>query len=333
MKLGINSLFILPFEFEEGLRLSSELGAKMIELGTAGEPSRKYCDYEKLLADQGERQRWLDTLKKYDLEISALTAHGAMLSPDKAVTADYMDRFQKVCKLAELTGVDRLTLNSGTPEGAEGETTPCWVVDPTSAENRAILRWQWEQRVIPVWTELARIAGDHGCKLAIEPWIGNIIHSPMSLMQLREAIGPIIGCNLDPSHLFVQQIDVIETIRFLDDALFHIHMKDTRIDPRNLRLRGVLDTTTPMANPQDRAWTFGLVGWGHDEQFWRDFITNLRFINYTGALSVEMEVDYMQVEDGLRKSFEYLRPLVMAPAPEPGTKWYEECGFHGIVED
>ena len=62
-------------------------------------------------------------------------------------------------------------------------------------------------------------------------------------------------------------------------------------------------------------------------------MTNLRFINYTGALSVEMEVDYMNVEEGLRKSFEYLRPLVMGPAPEPGTKWYEHCGFHGFVED
>jgi len=91
--------------------------------------------------------------------------------------------------------------------------------------------------------------------------------------------------------------------------------------------------STPMANPQDRAWTFGLVGWGHDEKFWRDFITNLRFINYTGALSVEMEVDYMNVEDGVRKYFDFLRPLVMGSAPEPGAKWYERCGFHGIVED
>lgn len=333
MKLGINSLFILCFEFEEGLRISSELGARMIELGTAGEPSRKYCDPDKLLANRSDLDRWLDTLKKYELEISAFSVHGAMLSPDKQQAEDYLVHFRKVCRLAETVGVDCLTLNSGTAEGAEGESTPCWVVDPTSAENRAILRWQWEQRVIPVWTELARIAGDHGCRLAIEPWIGNVVHSPMSLMKLREAIGPIIGCNLDPSHLFVQQVDVLETIRFLGDALFHVHMKDTRIDERNLRLRGVLDTTTAMASPQDRAWTFGLVGWGHDEKFWRDFITNLRFINYTGALSVEMEVDYMDVEDGLRKSFEYLRPLVMEAAPEPGTKWYELCGFHGMVED
>jgi len=60
---------------------------------------------------------------------------------------------------------------------------------------------------------------------------------------------------------------------------------------------------------------------------------NLRFINYTGALSVEMEADYMEVKDGLRKSFDFLRPLVMRPAPDPGTKWYDHRGFHGIVEN
>ena len=333
VKLAINSLFILPLDFEEGLSFARDLGAEMMEVVTLGGPSRKYCDFEKLVSDRGELERWLDALKEHGLEISALTAHGFPLAPSREVAEAYLTYFRKVCKLAEVAGVDRLTLNSGTPEGAAGESTPCWIVDPSSAENRAILRWQWEERLIPKFTEYARIAADHGCLLAIEPWIGNIIYSPMTLMKLREAVGSTIGCNLDPSHLFVQQIDVLETIRFLGEALLHVHMKDTRIDERNLRLRGLLDTTTPMASPQDRAWTFGLVGWGHDEKFWRDFITNLRFIGYEGALSVEMEVDYVGVLDGVKKSFEYLRPLVMEGPPEPGARWYEICGFHGIVED
>ena len=83
MKLGINSLFILPFEFEEGLKFARDLGAEMIEIGTLGEPSRKYCDPEKLLADKGHLDRWLDVLKEHGLEISTITAHGSPLSPDK----------------------------------------------------------------------------------------------------------------------------------------------------------------------------------------------------------------------------------------------------------
>ena len=333
MKLGINTLFILLFDFEEGLRFARDQGAEMIEVACIGGHAAKYCDLDKLLADRGELNRWLDTLKEYGFEISAFSHHGEPLSPNKEVSEAYSRRFRRVCELAAAAGVDRLTLNSGCPEAASGENTPCWIVDPTNARNRAILRWQWEERVIPFWREHAKIAEDHGCKLAIEPWIGDIVHSPMTLMKLRDAIGPIIGCNLDASHFFVQQIDVLEAIRFLGDALLHTHIKDTRIDDRNLKLRGLLDTTTPMPNPQDRAWTFTLVGWGHDEKFWRDFITNLRFIGYEGALSVEMECDYMDVKDGLEKSFAFLRPLVMEQAPAPGTKWYEYPGFHSIVED
>jgi sugar phosphate isomerase/epimerase len=333
MKLGINSLFLLGFDFEEGLRLSHQLGAQAIEIATLGEPSRRYCDPDKLLADRGELARWLDTIGEHGLEISALTAHGDILSPNREVAEGYLSQFHNICRLAEASGVDCLTLNSGTPEGAPGETTPSWIVDISNAKNRSVLRWQWEQRVIPVWTRLAAIASDHGCQLAIEPWIGNVVHSPLSLMRLREAVGAVIGCNLDPSHLFVQQVDVLETIRFLGDALLHVHMKDTRIDERNLGIRGLLDTTTPMTSPQDRAWTFGLVGWGHDEKFWRDFITNLRFVGYSGAISVEMEVDYLEVSDGLRKSFEFLRPLVMEAPPAPGTNWYEQAGLHGFAQD
>lgn len=333
MKLGINTLFLLPLEFEEGLGFARDLGAKMIEIAIMGEPSRKYCDPEKLLGNRDALSRWLGVLEEHGLEISALTAHGASLSPDREAEAGWVDHFRRVCKLAEAAGVGCITLNAGTPEGAPGDKTPCWIVDPYSAANRAILRWQWEERVIPAWKEYARIAQDHGCKLAIEPWIGNIVYSPMTLWKLREAIGPVIGCNLDPSHLFIQQIDILETIRFLGDALFHVHMKDMRIDQRNLRLLGTLDTTASMTHPQDRSWTFGLVGWGHDEKFWRDFITNLRFIGYEGSLSVEMEVDYIDVLDGLRKAFEYLCPLIMEPAPGPGKTWFEYGGLDFLVKD
>ena len=76
-----------------------------------------------------------------------------------------------------------------------------------------------------------------------------------------------------------------------------------------------------------------MIGWGHDQQFWRDFITTLRFVGYEGALSVEMECDYMDVREGLEKSIEFLRPLVMGALPEKGSGWWELAGFHQITED
>ena len=332
MKIGVNTLFLVHFEFEEGLRFVQERGTQMIEISVVGEASRKYCDPDKLLADRGELDRWLDTLKRYGLEISALAAHGDALSPNKDVAEGFSRQFRQACELAEAAGVDRLTLNSGLPAGAPDDTSPCWVVDPSKPHNRSILRWQWEERVIPVWRQYAKIAQDHGCLLCIEPWIGDVVHSPTKLMRLRDEIGPVIGCNLDPSHLFVQQIDVLETILYLSEAIYHVHIKDTRFNTQRLKLQGLLDTT-PLLNPQERPWNFTLIGWGHDHRFWSDFITNLRFVGYEGALSVEMESDYMNVTEGLEKSFAYVRSLALEEAPAPDTHWWEYAGFHGIMED
>lgn len=333
MNIGVNTLFLLPFDFEEGLDFAQKQGVEMIEIACLGEASRKYCDLPKLLSDPEALKRWKGALDDHGFTISAYSAHGNGLSPDPAEARQYSEHFRRVCRLAEATGVDLLTLNAGSPPGAPGDSCPCWVVDPTNARNRAILRWQWEERVIPFWREHAAVARDHGCRLAFEPWIGDIVHTPVTVMKLREAIGPIVGCNLDPSHLFVQHIDVLETIAYLGDRLLHVHIKDTRMEPRNLKLQGLLDTTQTPSNPEKRSWTFNLIGWGHDRRFWRDFITTLRFIGYEGALSVEMECDYMDVREGLEKSIQFLKPLVMGPPPGKGTGWWELAGFHQITED
>ncbi len=332
MKLGLNSLFLPNLEFEEGLRYAQDLGVEVIEMACIGGPSSRYCDPDKLLAHQGELDRWLDALERHGLKVSGFCAHGEPLSPDKEVSDAYSRRFRQICRLAEAATVDRLTTNSGIPEGAPGDTAPCWVVDSFKPHNRSILRWQWEERVIPFWREHARIAQDHGCLLAIEPQIGEVIYTPQTLMKLRQAIGPVIGCNLDPSHLLAQQIDPNEAILFMADAIYHVHIKDTRIDPRKVRQQGWLDLS-PHIEPEKRTWHFAVIGWGHGERFWREFITNLRFVGYEGALSVEMECAYLQVQDGVEKSIAFLKPLLLEDAPAPGERWWEHAGSPSLLED
>jgi sugar phosphate isomerase/epimerase len=324
VKLGINSVFLLDFDFEGALRFAQQLGAEAIEMGFMGEPTRKFCDADKLLSDKGELRRWLDLLKKYGLEVSALCAHGQPLSPNKQVAEAYSLQFRKACKFAEAAGIDRLVILAGLPEGAPGDSCPCWVVDSFQTFARDALRWQWEKRLIPHWREHAKIAQDHGCKLCFEPQFGDLVHSPSTLMKLREAIGPVVGCNLDPSHFFVQQIDVMEAIRFLGDAIYHVHIKDVRFDPHNMRLKGLLDTTS-YREPQNRAWTFTIVGGGHDQTFWREFITNLRLVGYEGALSVEMEAEHVNGTEGVEKAMSFLQPLVLSKLPD--TRWWANLGM------
>lgn len=332
MKLGIHTAFLSQFAFAEGLRFAQELGAESVEIGAVGSSRSIYCDLDSLLGNKGELNRWQQSLKQNNLQVSALAVHGEPLSPNKEFALEYTNKFKKACKLAAATGIRCLTTNAGLPECEPGGNTPVWVIDTTKPFNRSVLQWQWEERVYPFWREHAKIAEDHGCSIAIEPWIGEIVYSPITLMQLREEIGPTIGCNFDPSHMMAQRIDLTEAVHYLGNAIFHVHIKDCRTDPRNLRLQGIFDLT-PLDQPERRSWMWTLIGWGHDELFWREFLTALRLVGYEGTLSIEMECDYIANIEGLKKSVEFLKPLLLSDAPKDGERWWQLAGFQSLVDD
>ena len=54
MKLGMNTFFINMFDFEEGLQFCQEQGVQAVEVAAGGPGAVKYCDVDRLLADQGE---------------------------------------------------------------------------------------------------------------------------------------------------------------------------------------------------------------------------------------------------------------------------------------
>ncbi len=324
MKLGVNTFFVLCFEFEEALDFLQERTVQAVEVAVLDEPTLKFCDTEKLLKDKGELNRWLDRLKEHGLEISAFCAHGEPLSPNKEVAEAYSQGFRQVCQLAEATGVDRLVVVAGLPEAGPGETIPYWVSDSTRTFSHDIVCWQWEKRLIPYWQEHGKIAEDHGCQLAVEPQLCDLVYSPLTLMKLRESVGPVIGCNFDPSHLLVQHIDLVEAVNYLSKLILHVHIKDTHFDRSRLAVQGLLDPTSHRT-PKARSWKFTLIGWGHDQLFWRNFFTALRFVGYEGALSIEMECDYFDVREGLERSIEFLKPLI--PEKPPGKRWWEYAGY------
>ena len=119
-----------------------------------------------------------------------------------------------------------------------------------------------------------------------------------------------MGCNFDPSHLVWQGIDVLEALRALGDAVYHVHAKDVRVQTHNVRRDGILDPK-PYSELGGRAWTFRTVGYGHGEGFWRDFVSTLRLIGYDDVLSIEHEDEYADSSEGLAKAVAFLRPLVL----------------------
>jgi sugar phosphate isomerase/epimerase len=174
------------------------------------------------------------------------------------------------------------------------------------------LEWQWNEKVIPYWQEETRFCREHGVDMiSLEMHPGFVVYNPETLLRLREAAGPEIGANFDPSHLFWQGIDPLAAVRQLGPAIFHVHAKDTIIDPFNTPINGVLDTK-PYADEVNRSWIFRTVGYGHDVKFWKDLVSNLRLVGYDYVLSMEHEDSLMSLREGLEKGVGFLRELILA---------------------
>ena len=140
---------------------------------------------------------------------------------------------------------------------------------------------------------------------------GFCVYNTHSLLKLRHAVGPEIGANFDPSHLIWQGMDPVACIRELgkENAIFHFHAKDTRVDKYNTAVNGVLDTR-PYADEIHRSWIFRSCGYGNDTLYWKDMISALRMVGYDYAISIEHEDSLMSQNEGLSKAVEFLKGVL-----------------------
>jgi sugar phosphate isomerase/epimerase len=286
------------------------LGAEAVEVGVGGYPGARHCDAEALLADPGAARRWRDAVAARGLVVSALSAHANPLHPDPAEAAEARAVLERGIAAAELLGVPVVNAFSGCPGDGPGGRTPNWVTTPWPPEFAALLEWQWEECALPYWTEAAASAERHGVRIAVEPHPGFLVYNVATLLRLREAAGPAIAANFDPSHLWWQGADPAEAVRLLGEAgaLAHVHAKDTWLNEELIRAQGVIDTT-PRDRVEGRAWAFRTVGFGHGEQTWRNLLGALKAAGYDGVVSVEHEDPLLGAEDGLARAVELLRAL------------------------
>jgi len=320
MHIGAVSTVFVHLSLDEATRNMQRLGLQAIEIGVGGYFPKNHCDPAALLADPSALETFRHTLSDSELTISAFAIHGQPLHPDPAISGRYAQEFHDACVLASRIGVTRLTLLSGVPEAVSGDREPNWILYPFPPRNLKLLEWQWNERLIPCWKHLGRIAEDHGVRLCFEMHAGEMVFKPETLLRLRDAVGPVVGCNLDPSHLFWQGMDILEVIRALGPTIYNVHAKDSRLDDHNVRINGVLDAKS-FQEQRDRSWLFRTVGYGHDELFWRDFISALRIAGYDDVLSIEHEDPVIDPEEGFELAVATLqRALVRKPA---ARLWYE----------
>jgi sugar phosphate isomerase/epimerase len=75
---------------------------------------------------------------------------------------------------------------------------------------------------------LARSCGVE--RIALELRGNQRVYNVPRLQKLRASIGPVIGANLDPRHLFWMGADPLIAAEALGDAFYHVHAKDTFLD-------------------------------------------------------------------------------------------------------
>ena len=121
-------------------------------------------------------------------------------------------------------------------------------------------------------------------------------------------VGPMIGANLDPSHLIWQGMDIVEVIHYLGDAIYYFHAKDTEMNMANVRKNGVLDTKH-YGDFEHRSWVFRTLGYGTDN--WRKIISALKIVGYDDSISIEHEDGLMQPLEGLEKAISYIQPMLI----------------------
>ena len=258
-------------------------------------------------------------MSRHGLQISALSAHGNMMHPDPAVAAAYEKDFVNAILLAEKLGIPVVNTFSGCPGGGPEDRTPNWVTCPWPEDFSRTLEYQWNEVLIPYWKEKAAFAREHGVKIALELHPGFCVYNTATMLRLREACGPEIGANLDPSHLFWQGMDILTVIRELGraGAIHHFHAKDTFIDAINTAKNGVLDTGH-YGNELERSWIFRTVGYGHGEDTWREIVSALRLVGYDRVMSIEHEDSLISIDEGLAKAVGFLKPLIFK-SEKPGT--------------
>ena len=291
--------------FEASLDLAAEIGATGIEIVQAGQLSGA----EYLLAQPSARAELQAALAQRGLEIAALNCSGMPLHPVRG--PHYQEVIRQTIRLAQLLGVTTIVSMSGAGGDGPESTAVNWVFFPWPEESVALLERQWEQ-AIALWQDLAGFARDHGVeRIGLELHPMNLVYNVPTLLRLREAVGPIIGATLDPSHLQWQQMDPIAVVHALGPAVHHVHLKDTQLIPDQMATAGVLDQR-PFSDPGRRAWIQRAIGRGHDATFWSDFVDALAASGYQGSVSIENEDPVLSHEDGVREAAALLRPMLGA---------------------
>ncbi len=307
MRLCFNTDGLGAMPFEEMLDTAAALGFASVEIACGNWSSAPHIDLDDMVQNADSRKKFMDAIESRGLKLEVLNCSGNQLAPNEE-GKQHQAVVEKTFQLAEQLGVSNIVMMSGLPGGSPTDVTPNWITTSWPPITTQILNWQWNDVLIPYWQKTTELAKSHGIqKIALENHGCQMVYNPETLIRLRDAVGDMIGMNLDPSHLLWMGGDPIMAAHKLGaERIYHVHAKDVRIERGYHGADGALDTKTIDKFAQ-RTWNYVALGHGRGVQWWKEFFSVLSMLGYTGPVSLEMEDLTMPPLTGVKKSMQVLK--------------------------
>ena len=312
MKLGFVSDSLAGMPLDDLLDNAARMGVSGIEVNTCGWSTAPHFDLKSMLGNPVAQKDFLKGFSDRGLDVISLNANGNPLHPTDPAQGEGL---KNTIRVAGEMGIRTVCTMSGLPAGNPSDTMPNWVVSSWPPETQAILKYQWAEKLFPFWTEIVALANECGVeKIALELHGNQCVYNVPSLLKLRQEVGPIVGANLDPSHLFWMGADPLIAAEALGEAVYHVHAKDTFLNAPKQAVTSLLENGNLTDIPA-RSWSYITLGFGHSEEWWRQFCYRLKMAGYDGWLSIEHEDVLLNSLEGLEKSVALLKGVMpVAPA-------------------
>lgn len=277
MKLGFVSAILADRSFEEVVDFASDNGFGCVELlcWPKGKAERRYAGVTHVDVtgfDEKGAKKVNDYLVSKKVAASGLGYYPNPLDADGEQAKFFVDHIKKVIDGAALLGLSNMNTFVGRDHTRDLEY------------NFGKFKEVWPEIVKHAEAKKVRI-GIENCPMffSSDEWPAgkNLAHSPAIWRRMFEAIpSDYFGLNYDPSHLVWQFIDYIAPIREFKDKIFHVHLKDAKVDLHRLDEVGIL--ATPLEFHSPKLPGLGDVDWGM-------FFSALTDIGYDGPVVVEVE--------------------------------------------
>jgi sugar phosphate isomerase/epimerase len=277
LDLGFVSAIFPEKTFEGVIDFASENGFKCVEImcWPKGAAERRYAGVTHIdvdILDQMNVQYIRNYLSEKNVYISALGYYPNPLDEDPLKTEFYLSHIKKVITAAKLLGIPVINTFIGRKQKASLE------------ENFKLFSEVWPPIIKHAESCNIKI-GIENCPMffTVDEWPNgkNIAINPKNWKRIFDIINsPNLGLNYDPSHMIWQQMDYKKPLFDFHNRIFHIHLKDAKIDYDKLNEVGILATPLEYHDPK-------LPGRGNID--WASFLAELEISGYNGPIVIEFE--------------------------------------------